>query len=225
MRLLSCRILKTQEEERKRISRELHDLVAQTLTAINFHLANLKKESALNAKGLKKNITRTQKLVERSVDKVHRFARELRPAVLDDLGLIPALRSLVESLAQDSAIHVDMISSAEIENLDNDRRTVLYRIAQEALTNVARHARATCASVQLEGADTEVCLRITDDGRSFDVEQVLRGGKRKCMGLLGMRERTEMVGGTLSIESSPDQGTTITARVPFPNGYRKTGST
>jgi signal transduction histidine kinase len=218
---LSRGILSAQEKERKRISRELHDLVAQTLTAINVHLANLKKEAARNASGMKKNIARTQKLVERSVDKVHRFARELRPAVLDDLGLIPALRSFVESLAEDTGIRVNMTASGKVEELTNDRRTVLYRVAQEALTNVGRHAQARNVTVDVTERPNAACMCIRDDGRGFDVEGLLHSRKSKRMGLLGMRERVEMVGGTFTIESAPGQGTTVTARVPFRNGARE----
>jgi two-component system, NarL family, sensor histidine kinase DegS len=218
LRRLSRRILSTQEEERKRISRELHDLVAQTLTSINLHLAMLKVESAQHAGDLKKNITRTQKLVERSVDKVHRFARELRPAVLDDLGLIPALRSFIESFAKEAGVRVNMTACAKVETLNNDRRTVLYRVAQEALTNVARHAQAGNVTVEIRERQDAIRMRIQDDGRSFDVERLLHSRKSKRMGLLGMRERVEMVGGTFGIESAPGQGTTVTAQVPFRNG-------
>ena len=100
LRLLSRQLLSAQEEERKRISRELHDVIAQTLTGINVRLATLKKEATLNTKGLERNIARTQRLVEKSVDIVHRFARELRPTVLDDLGLIPALHSFMKNFTR-----------------------------------------------------------------------------------------------------------------------------
>jgi signal transduction histidine kinase len=218
LRRLSRRILSTQEEERKRISRELHDLVAQTLTSINVHLATLKLESAQHAGDLKRNITRTQKLVERSVDKVHRFARELRPAVLDDLGLVPALRSFIESFAKNAGVRVNMTACAKVETLNNDRRTVLYRVAQEALTNVARHAQAGNVTVEIRELQGAMRMRIHDDGRSFDVERLLHSRKSRRMGLLGMRERVEMVGGKFAIESAPGKGTTVTARVPFRNG-------
>ncbi len=222
LRRLSRRILTTQEEERKRISHELHGIVAQTLTAINVHLATLKAECAKNARGINRNITRTQKLVERSVDKVHRFARELCPAVLDDLGLIPALRSLLERFAEEFEVRVRMTACAKVEGLNNDRRTVLYRVAQEALTNVARHARADRVTVHLQELPKGICMRIHDNGRSFDVERLLRSNKRQRMGLLGMRERVDMVGGRFAIASAPGKGTTVSARIPFRNGFKET---
>lgn len=218
---LSRGILSTQEEERKRISRELHDLVAQTLTAVNVHLANLKKEAEQNTKGLKKNITRTQKLVERAVDRVHRFARELRPAVLDDLGLIPALRSFAENFARNTGIRVKIKASAKVEALSNTKRTALYRVGQEALTNVAKHAHAGNVTMDIEEVPNAFCMRIQDDGRAFDVEQLLHSGKSRRMGLLGMRERVEMVGGKFKIKSEPGQGTTLVAWIPFRNGLRE----
>ncbi len=221
LRRLSRRILSTQEDERKRISRELHDVVAQTLSSINVHLATLKTEVAQHAGGLKRNITRTQKLVERSVDVVHRFARELRPAVLDDLGLIPALRSLVEHFGQDAGVCVRMTVCQAVEKLSSDRRTVLYRVAQEALSNVACHAHASHVTVQIRELPDAISMRIHDDGRAFDVELMLHAKKSGRMGLLGMRERAEMVGGKFTIDSAPGQGTTVTTRVPLRHESRK----
>jgi signal transduction histidine kinase len=214
LRHLSRQILLAQEEERKNISRELHDVIAQTLTGINVRLAALAREAATNTKGLDRNIARTQRLVEKSVDIVHRFARELRPAVLDDLGLIPALHSYVKIFSERTRILVHLKAFAEVEKLDITRRTVLFRVAQEALTNVARHAQASRVEVSIRKLPDGICMKINDDGKSFQVDRVLhaRGGKR--LGLLGMRERLEMVGGRFEIESSPGQGTTVIAQLP-----------
>src|SRR5580704_14035324 len=147
LRLLSRQILSAQEDERKKISRELHDVIAQTLTGINVRLAALKKEAALNTHGLDRNIARTQRLVEKSVNIVHQFARELRPAVLDDLGLIPALHSFTKLFSKRTHVHVHLKAYAGIEKLGGDQRTILYRVAQEALTNVSRHAEASRVEV------------------------------------------------------------------------------
>jgi signal transduction histidine kinase len=191
----------------------LHDVIAQTLTGINIRLANLKKEASVNTKGLDRNIARTQKLVEKSVNIVHQFARELRPAVLDDLGLIPALHSFMKSFATRTGVRTHLTAFAGVEKLDTARRTVLFRIAQEALTNVSRHAQASRVEVNLQKTPDGICMKIQDDGKSFDVERVMhaKGGKR--LGLLGMRERMEMIGGQLGIESAPGKGTTITAQI------------
>jgi len=214
LRRLSRQILSVQEDERKRISLELHDVIAQTLTGINVRLATLKKEASLNKKGLDRNITLTQRLVEKSVNIVHEFARELRPAVLDDLGLIPALHSFMKLFTARTGVRIHLTAFAGVEELDISRRTTLFRIAQEALTNVGRHAHASRAEVLIQKLPDGVCMKIKDNGKSFQVDRVLlKGGKR--LGLIGMRERLEMVGGHFEIESTPGQGTTITAQLPL----------
>ena len=216
LRRVSHKILSAHEEERKQISRELHDEIGQSLTGINITLATLTREATVNTRGLKKKIARTQRLVEKSMKAVHRFARELRPPVLDDLGLIPALHSHMKDFVKKARVRIRFTAIAAVERLDSEKRTVLYRVAQEALTNVTKHAQATLASVritrQLDGA---ICLEIHDNGKSFNVERVLRGKGSKRLGLLGMRERVEMVGGRFTVESAPGRGTTIRAQIPF----------
>jgi len=215
LRRLSRQVLSAQEEERKEISRELHDVIAQTLTGINVRLAALKKEATVNTKGLDRNIARTQRLVEKSVDIVHRFARELRPAVLDDLGLIPALHSFMKNFGARTGLPAQLIAFAAVENLDAAKRTVLYRVAQEALTNVARHAKASRVAVNIQQRNGSAFMEIKDDGKSFEVERGFRAKGSKRLGLLGMRERVEMVGGTFSVQSAPGQGTTVQVEIPF----------
>jgi signal transduction histidine kinase len=216
LRQLSRQILSAQEEERREISRELHDVIAQTLTGINVRLAALARQAGTNTKGLDRNIAHTQRLVEKSVDIVHRFARELRPAVLDDLGLIPALHSFVKIFSKRTRIHVHLKAFAAVERLDTARRTVLFRVAQEALTNVARHAHASQVEVSIQKLPEGICMKIQDDGKSFQVDRVLYGKGSKRLGLLGMRERLEMVGGHFGVESVQGKGTTIIAQ--FSNG-------
>jgi len=215
LRRLSRQILSAQEEERKRISRELHDVIAQTLTGINVRLAALKKEAAINTNGLDRNIARTQRLVEKSVGIVHEFARELRPAALDDLGLIPALHSFVKLFSKRTRIHVHLKVFAGVEQLPGNQRTILYRVAQEALTNVSRHAHASRVEVGIQKVAEGICLKIADNGKSFEVERVLNARGPKRLGLLGMRERVEMVGGRFTVESVPGTGTTISALIPL----------
>jgi signal transduction histidine kinase len=220
LRHLSRQILSAQEDERKRISRELHDVIAQTLTGINIRLATLKKEALLSTKGLDRNIARTQRLVEKSVDIVHQFARELRPAVLDDLGLIPALHSFVKLFSKRTRIHVHLKAFAGVEQLNGDQRTILYRVAQEALTNVSRHAQASRVEINIQKLAGEVSMKINDNGKSFQVEKTLNAKGRKRLGLLGMKERLDMVGGRFEIESVPGKGTTVTAQIPLGNMAR-----
>lgn len=220
LRLLSRQLLSAQEEERKMISRELHDQIAQTLTGINVRLASLKTETTANTKGLQKKISSTQRLVEKSVDIVHRFARELRPTVLDDLGLIPALHSFMKNFTARTGVRTSLTAFAAVERLDTAKRTVLFRVAQEALTNVARHAQASRVEVSIQKLRDRICMKIKDDGKSFDVERVLHLKGNGRLGLLGMRERLEMVGGRFAVESAPGKGTTIRAQIPFTNGNR-----
>jgi signal transduction histidine kinase len=213
LRHLSRELLTAQEEERRKISRELHDVIAQTLTSINVRLATLKAESKASLKELQSKITSTQRLVEKSVDIVHRFARELRPTVLDDLGLIPALRSFLKDYTENTGVRASLKAFAEIELLNNARRTVLYRVAQEALTNVARHAQASRAEVNIEDLKGVIRMEIEDDGKGFEVDGQSKSNR---LGLLGMRERVEMVGGTFRVESAPGRHTVI--RVDMPSG-------
>ncbi len=215
LRHLSRQILLAQEEERKEISRELHDEIAQTLSGINVHLAALKVEDAASTKGLKKRITSTQRLVEKSVNIVHRFARDLRPAILDDLGLIPALHSYMKGFTKRTGIRIHFKASPDVEKLNFIKRTVFYRVAQAALTNVAQHAQASLIKLTLQKKSRSVEMEIKDDGKSFQVERVLFAKKNKRLGLLGMRERVEMVGGRFTVESVKGTGTTIGAEVPF----------
>lgn len=214
LRHLTRKILTAQEDERREISRELHDEIAQTLTGINVQLANLKREAVVNTKGLKGKISGTQRLVQKSVKIVHRFARQLRPALLDDLGLIPALNSFINGMQERTKIPIKLITFPELQELDVRKRTVFYRVAQEALTNVIRHAEAKAVQVTFEKLKTSVVMEIKDNGKSFNVEYVLLAKGKKHLGVLGMRERVEMVGGTFKIESSAGQGTSVSADIP-----------
>jgi PAS domain S-box-containing protein len=215
LRHLSHQILQAQEEERKRISRELHDEITQTLVGINVHLETLAWEATVNPKGLKQKIARTQRLVEKSVHIVHQFARELRPTALDDLGLIATLHSFMKDFMKRTGIRVHFTTFAGVEQLNSARRTVLYRVVHSALTNVAQHARASRVKVSLRKIADDVHLEISDNGISFEVERALHARKNQRLGLLGMRERVEMVGGAFSVQSTPGRGTTIRARIPF----------
>jgi signal transduction histidine kinase len=215
LRHLSRQLLLAQEEERKRISRELHDEIVQTLVGINVHLASFTLKAPVNLKDLKKKITRTQRLVEKSVDIVHRFARELRPTVLDDLGLIPALQSFIKDFVKRTKIRAHFTAFAGVEQLNGSQRTVLYRVAQSALANVDRHAQANNVKVSIRRLKGAIRMEIHDDGKSFEAARVLLAKRPKRLGLLGSRERVEMIGGTFGIESAPGLGTTISAEIPI----------
>jgi two-component system CheB/CheR fusion protein len=215
LRQLTHQIITAQEEERKQISRELHDEVVQMLVGINVELSALGRASSVGVPNLREKIVHTQRLVENSVNAVHRFARDLRPAVLDDLGLIPALHAHCKSLAARKKLKIHLTAFGGVEALDGPERTVLFRVAQEALTNVARHAHATQVRMSITEIPGAIRMEICDNGRSFPVTKILLAKNNKRLGLIGMRERVEMVGGSLTIESAPGQGTAVRAEIPF----------
>jgi signal transduction histidine kinase len=220
LRHLSRRLLSVQEEERKRISRELHDVVAQALTGINVRLAMLKTETTASAADLHEKIATTQRLVQKSMELVHRFARDLRPTVLDDLGLIPALQSYLKVVREETGLEVDLAAFAGVEKLGAGEKTALYRIVQESLSNVAQHAKAGRVTVRIAGRNGNVSMEIHDNGRGFRMDEIEVTERGMHLGLLGMRERVEMVGGTFCVESAPGKATTI--RVEIPHRHRKT---
>ncbi len=215
LRLLSRKILLTQEEERKRISRELHDVIAQTLVGINVSLATLAVRGSGDPQALQKSIRRTQRQVEESVDIVHRFAAELRPMVLDNLGLTPALEAFMKNFMETTGVRVNLEVFAGIEQVDEVKRTALYRVVQESLTNVARHARASRAKVIIQRMnDGGLLMEISDDGCGFVVKAGAAVKATKRLGLLGMKERIEMIGGSFALESSPGRSTIVRVVLP-----------
>jgi signal transduction histidine kinase len=221
LRRLSRCLITAQEDERKRISRELHDVVAQTLTGINLRLAVLRSQITSNAKDLHKKIAITERLVEKSVKIVHQFARDLRPSVLDDLGLIPALNTYLRAYSERTGVAVHLTAAPGIESLNSTKKTALFRIAQEALVNTARHAKATRITVRIANSPVSVLMEIEDNGGGFDTGKVFQSKKRQGLGLLGIRERADMLGGHFTVESAPGQKTTVRIEIPTGKASRK----
>lgn len=215
LRQLSRTLLVSHEEERKRISRELHDSLGQTLAAVNIGLATLKAAAAVDSKEFRGSVSRTQRLVQKSMRTVHQFARHLRPKLLDDLGLVPALLGCAQEFGARNGIEVSVSAPEEPAEIDTDQRTALFRVAQEALVNVGRHAGARHARVSLRRTAAGVRLEIWNDGLSFDVERTNGSRTHRHLGLLCMRERMDMVGGSFSVRSSKSEGTTVRADVPL----------
>lgn len=208
------RIITAQEEERQRIARELHDETGQALTSLLVGLRVMEKAASEEARALAFNM---RGVVTQALDEVHNLALELRPSVLDDLGLVPALARYVQDCPTRFGLQVDFVAAGlDSQRLPLEVETTLYRIAQEALTNVARHSGASHASVLLERRRGVVVLVVEDNGRGFDVVQVMASAqKRKRLGLYGIEERASLVGGVLSVESRPGAGTTISVEVPL----------
>lgn len=217
LRYLSCQILNVQEEERKRISRELHDEVGQALTAVNVNLAVLKKAVAGRGVQVRRKIKDAQNLLEQTMEAVHNFSRELRPPLLDDLGLIPALRSFVKNFSDRTGVPVDFKASPGIEQLEIDQKTVFYRVAQEGLTNVAKHAQATECSIIIRKHEQGFRMDVCDNGKAFCVESKLAPqtkGKNR-LGLLGMQERVRLANGKCEVQSTPGKGTRLRIWIPL----------
>lgn len=215
-RQLLQRLVTAQEEERRRLSRELHDQLGQHLTALMLGLQSLKQpDGAPAAAGA--CVDRLQELTDQLMQEVHRLARELRPAALDDLGLPAALRRHAEAWSRYSGVSVDFHSREfDAGRLPAPIETTIYRVVQEALTNILRHAQAQRVSVLLERRGEHVLAIVEDDGRGFDAEAVMAAPDAQSrLGLMGMQERVALVGGSLEIESRRGGGTTVFVRIPL----------
>ena len=204
--------VQAQEEERSRIARELHDETAQTLTAASLNFASLKNQLADNPE-VADVVDRLQNLCKQMNQDLYRLVHDLRPAQLDDLGLVPALRYLVDEGQSGTGLDVSLDVKGNPQRLDPFVETVIFRIVQEALTNITRYAGVDHAVVQLVfEKELVVILRIIDEGKGFETEMLQNG--RKGWGLAGMAERVESIGGTLRIDSSPGKGTLIEVVIP-----------
>jgi two-component system sensor histidine kinase UhpB len=202
----SARVLLAAEAERRRIAQELHDEVGQSMTAI---LLSLKRASDDAAEPLRGELQQVQEITRESLDEVRRLVRRLRPGVLDDLGLVSALTSLSTEFAEHTGLRIRRRFDADLPALEPETELVLYRVAQEGLTNVARHADAEHAEVSLRHGPGTLELGVTDDGRGT-------GATCEGAGIRGMRERALLIGATLDISSAPGSGTRIRLTVPVP---------
>jgi len=215
LREYSRRILRVQEDQRAAISRDLHDRVGQLLVAINIHLTAFADAAVRQPQSIKRSIGPILKLLEESAEQVHRFARELRPASLDDLGLIPALAAYLRVFRKRKDLRIEFAAFEGVEAMDSDKRMVLYRVVQEALTNVVKHANATRVNVSIFKAPGGVCLEISDNGKAFNLRQLADDESNQRLGMIGMRERVEMVGGRFHVVSKAGRGTKVQAEIPF----------
>lgn len=215
----ALQILHVQEEERKRISRELHDEVGQALAAINTHLALVQREcSGDQDSELRTGIADVERVLVGAMERMHTFARALRSAALDDLGLLPALRSYLKDYAERTGLLVRFERSAKDPPLKAEQKTALFRIAQESLANVAKHAQATEVVVTLGFAKDKIQLRIKDNGKGFAVKQRQAAVEKNRLGLLGMKERVRLVNGHCFVQSAPGCGTTVMVEIPLACG-------
>jgi len=210
LRELSAKLVTTQETERKNLSRELHDAVGQSLSAVQFELHDLAAVLNHHQEPLRGRIDRLRELVEGCLAMIRNMARLLRPAMLDDLGLAAALEGQAREISRYTGVHVTVDAAGLSAELPDEHKICVFRIVQEALNNVCRHANADSVKITLGTSGGWVSAMIEDDGRGF------RPGQTKGLGLIGMHERVAALGGTLEIHSEPGKGTRIEVRLPFP---------
>jgi len=203
------------EEERTRMAREVHDELGQALTGLKMDLAWLQKHTGPKQKDLLQKFGDMSDLLDETIRGVRRIATELRPGMLDDLGLVPAMEWQLQEFQKRSGIRCKFTSSLEKVELDAETTTVLFRILQETLTNVARHAAATRVEVSLDEDQGYVRLRVQDNGRGITESE--KDGF-KSFGLLGMRERVKLRSGDFHIQGAPGKGTLVVIRLPLIQG-------
>jgi signal transduction histidine kinase len=222
LRQLSNKLISVQEEERKNISRELHDEIGQALTAVTVSIAMLKKHDSRDPAFAKK-VTVAQELLEQSMETAHRFARELRPPMLDYLGLHAVLHSYGKSFSERTGIKTVLRSGVRLDRLDSQQGLVLYRVAQESLTNVFKHAQATLVQIRFRRIPRGICMEIKDNGRAFRTQGQPNGHVPQRLGLLGMQERVRLINGEFAVESRPGQGTTVRVQIPLIPARKRPG--
>ena len=214
LRALSRRLFEVQEEERKRLARDLHDDVGQALTALKIQLESMARPGAeLTARSRIEEIVDT---VQHTLERVRQLSLSLRPPQLDDLGLVPALRSHLDRQARVAGLHAHFEAEDAPQELAPDAETACFRVAQEAINNVLRHARARNLWVRLFTAGGRLAISVRDDGRGFDLDSVrARAANGASLGLVGMEERMALAGGSFELRSSPGQGTVLLATFPI----------
>jgi PAS domain S-box-containing protein len=211
LRELSAYLQSVREEERTRISRELHDELGQSLTAIRIGLGVLETQHALHDEDWLDNLHKLKQIADSTVESVQRIAADLRPLILDELGLSSAIDWLLESFSERSKIAYELILPAAPLDFPRDTSTAIFRILQESLTNVSRHSHATAVTVELRDSGECIIMKISDNGKGM---AMAAGTHENSLGLVGMRERAFMLGGSLKVHSRPGAGTSVELRIP-----------
>ncbi len=211
---LGISIIKAQEEERKRVAREIHDGPAQLLANIVMRAEYILKLMEVEPHSVKKELVGLQELVRQSLQDVRKIIFDLRPMVLDDLGLVPALNRYVEDYRKQYQINAEFVFFGTQKRLPPATEVALFRVIQEALNNVRRHARAKQVLVKMEQLHNKINVLIKDDGKGFDPKTIEENKDRECYGLINMRERIQILRGELKINSAPGKGTVISFTVP-----------
>jgi signal transduction histidine kinase len=214
LRALAGRLQSVREEERTRVAREIHDELGQALTAIKIDLAALIRDLPGDSGAQRQRSQSILKLLDEAIQSVRKIATELRPGILDDLGLVAAVEWAAEEFQARTGTKCELSLPGMDIALDQERATALFRILQETLTNIARHAKATRVDVRLAQENGDLILEVHDNGQGIGEEQLSTGSS---LGILGMRERALLLGGELTISGDPTSGTTVSVRIPRPN--------
>ncbi len=208
-------IISAQEDERQRVARELHDVTSQVLATLTVRLEGLSTALGDNAGDVKSQLEEMKTLLSATSKEMHRLIHDLRPTLLDDLGLAAALRSCLHSTLDAAGVEVHLEVVGQEKNLPAQVGIALFRIVQEAVTNIASHARAESAYVSLEFKDRSIAVQVEDDGAGFDMARIFGSDShRDGVGLLGMKERAELLGGTFNIDTEPGCGTRLAIEIP-----------
>ena len=217
------RAITAQEDERARLARELHDEIGQTLTAVQLSLDRLARTLPTDDPGPRERLDRARTLTEQALTDLRRMIAALRPGVLDQLGLLPALGWVADHTLRPLGVIVTIASSGLQERLPAEIETILFRIAQEAMSNVARHSGASHLSIHLAREDDQATMVLTDDGRGFDPAAVTAAPDQSHgLGLAGMQERASLAGGQVTVESVPGRGTTVRVVMPLSTTVEET---
>jgi two-component system sensor histidine kinase UhpB len=216
LQAISERAINAQEEERVRIARSLHDDTAQSISMLIIHLERLRTMLPAGSPDLVGRVAEAEKVATRLLENLRKVIWDLRPAILDDLGLLSAVRWFARTNLEAMGLTVNFLGDGESMRLPSHLETMLFRISQEAVSNIIRHAEAHKVSIRLWAEKAHVWLEIRDDGRGFDMEKTVGAAVyRKQLGLLGIQERVSLVGGELEVESASGSGTCLRVRVPL----------
>jgi signal transduction histidine kinase len=210
-------VVSAQERERQRIARELHDGTGQALTALGLGFAAASENVRHNPQLAVSQLTELKTMSTQALQELRDLIRDLRPSLLDDLGLVPALQSQVQSFADRTGVKAEFVLNGRRQRVQSEIETIVFRIAQEALSNVAKHASASQVTVQVGFDDSLLNLAVVDDGAGFEPKTIFEApdGSRQVWGLLGMQERVALVGGSCMVHSQPGQGTTVKVSIPI----------
>ena len=215
LRLISRSVVRVQEGERGRISRELHDEVGQALTALKMQIELAEQIAVREQSALSPRLAELRGMADRTLQEVRHISHLLRPQMLDELGLVPTLQWLVRTFRQRTGVEVELAHEGLQDPLDAEVGTLVFRVVQEAMTNIARHARAASAQVRLRRRQGSLSLLVQDQGVGFDADRVLESEEDRGFGIRGMRDRVRLFGGRFALRSSPGVGSTIDVEVPL----------